>query len=210
MACRRRFRSPGLQALYDRFVGDDPERIASYERALKEDRMEIEERKALEAAGFRFGDAAEFLGLTEEERTSVDDAVARARVERAALRNEELDELIDRPEGPEEWGTEPGWSADLDRLRDGVQVHDAFESKASYNLDDPPGMVAVLEGFASRSPGRFIGQAVRIVTGSGTPIRATIDDARDHGTTISFFFKGLSKRDVPIGSIVSLEDRPGR
>jgi ribosome-binding protein aMBF1 (putative translation factor) len=27
-------RSPGLQALHDRFIGDDPERIASYEQAL--------------------------------------------------------------------------------------------------------------------------------------------------------------------------------
>jgi hypothetical protein len=93
-----------------------------------------------------------------------------------------------------------------DRLRDGVQVHDAFDSKASYNLDYPPGVVAVLDGFAYRGPGRFIGKTVRIVTAGGPPILATIDDARDHGTTISFFFKGLSTRDVPIGSIVSLED----
>jgi hypothetical protein len=93
-----------------------------------------------------------------------------------------------------------------DRLRDGVRVHDAFDSKTSYNLDGPPGVVAVLDGFAYRGPGRFIGKAVRIDAGAGDSIRATIDDARDHGTTISFFFKGLSKRDVPIGSIVSLED----
>jgi hypothetical protein len=93
-----------------------------------------------------------------------------------------------------------------DRLRDGIRVHDAFDSKALYNPDDPPGVVAVLDGFAYRGPGRFVGRAVRIDTGAGDPIRATIDDARDHGTTISFFFKGLSKRDVPIGSIVSLED----
>src|SRR4051794_27413855 len=29
-----RFKSAGLQYLYDRFVGDDPERVASYERAV--------------------------------------------------------------------------------------------------------------------------------------------------------------------------------
>lgn len=32
--------SPGLQALHDRFVGDDPERIASYERALADAQVE--------------------------------------------------------------------------------------------------------------------------------------------------------------------------
>jgi ribosome-binding protein aMBF1 (putative translation factor) len=31
---RSRPRSPALGALYDRFVGDDPERVASYQRAL--------------------------------------------------------------------------------------------------------------------------------------------------------------------------------
>lgn len=211
MARKRRFRSPALQALYDRFIGDDPERVASYERALEEDRAEIEKRKALEAAGFRFGDAAEFLGLTEDERARVEEAAARARIERTALRNEELDELIDRPEGPEEWGTEPGWSDLLDRdpiekLRDGVRVRDAFEVKASHGLDSPPGVVAVLDGFAYPDPRRFIGKAIRIDAGAGELIRAPITDARDHGATISFFFKGLSTRDVPVGSILSLED----
>jgi hypothetical protein len=41
---------------------------------------------------------------------SADDAAARAEVERMALRNEELDELIDRYPVPAEWGKEPGWS----------------------------------------------------------------------------------------------------
>src|SRR5690348_453723 len=34
---------------------------------------------------------------------------ARAEVERTALRNEELDELIDQYPVPAEWGNEPGW-----------------------------------------------------------------------------------------------------
>ena len=40
--------------------------------------MDSEKRKALEAAGWRFGDAADFLGLTEEERQLLD-----ARIEAA-------------------------------------------------------------------------------------------------------------------------------
>jgi hypothetical protein len=39
-----------------------------------------------------------------------DEAVARAEVERSAIRNEELDALIDRYPVPVEWGDEPGWS----------------------------------------------------------------------------------------------------
>ena len=31
---QRRFQSAGLQSLHDRFVGDDPERVASLERAI--------------------------------------------------------------------------------------------------------------------------------------------------------------------------------
>lgn len=52
------------------------------------------------------------LSLFEAKRAGdvdLDDA-ARAEVERTALRNEELDELIDRYPVPAKWGEEPGWS----------------------------------------------------------------------------------------------------
>jgi hypothetical protein len=39
-----------------------------------------------------------------------EDAAARANVEKTALGNAELDELIDRYPVPAEWGDEPGWS----------------------------------------------------------------------------------------------------
>jgi hypothetical protein len=42
--------------------------------------------------------------------SDIDDAAARAEVERTALSNEELDALIDRYPVPIEWGEEPGWS----------------------------------------------------------------------------------------------------
>jgi hypothetical protein len=51
-----------------------------------------------------------------------------------------------------------------------------------------------------------VGKSVKIVAGSNNGIRATINDARDHATTISFFFEGLTERDVPIGALVFLED----
>jgi len=42
-------------------------------------------------------------------RNQGNEAAARAEVERTALRNEELDELVDRYPVPAEWGNEPGW-----------------------------------------------------------------------------------------------------
>jgi predicted XRE-type DNA-binding protein len=34
LMAKERFESPGLRALHERYVGDDPERIASFERAV--------------------------------------------------------------------------------------------------------------------------------------------------------------------------------
>jgi hypothetical protein len=47
-----------------------------------------------------------------EFKTSDDtaDAADRAQVEKTALRNEDLDELVDRYPVPAEWGDESGWS----------------------------------------------------------------------------------------------------
>ncbi len=39
-----------------------------------------------------------------------DDAAVRAEIEKTALRNQELDELIGRYPAPAEWGNDPGWS----------------------------------------------------------------------------------------------------
>ena len=51
--------------------------------------MDSEKRKALEAAGWRFGDAADFLGMTDEERQLLDarvEAALAVRRQRQALR----------------------------------------------------------------------------------------------------------------------------
>ncbi len=51
--------------------------------------MEPEKQKALEAAGWRFGDAADFLGMNDEERQLLDARVATAhavRQQRKALK----------------------------------------------------------------------------------------------------------------------------
>src|SRR5205823_5376081 len=51
--------------------------------------MDSEKRKALEAAGWRFGDAADFLGMTDEERQLLDarvEAALAVRRQRQALK----------------------------------------------------------------------------------------------------------------------------
>ena len=52
--------------------------------------MDMHKRKALEAAGFRFGDAADFLELTEEERRLVE---LRVKLAQAIRRRREQSEL---------------------------------------------------------------------------------------------------------------------
>jgi ribosome-binding protein aMBF1 (putative translation factor) len=44
--------------------------------------MDAEKRKALEAAGWKFGDAADFLGMTDDERRLLDARVKMARAVR--------------------------------------------------------------------------------------------------------------------------------
>ena len=50
------------------------------------------------------------LVIEPKEANQADEAVARAEIERKALRNDELDELIDRYPVPAEWGNDPEWS----------------------------------------------------------------------------------------------------
>ena len=55
--------------------------------------MELTKRKALEAAGFRFGDAEDFLGLSDEERQLVE---LRLAVSRAVRRLREAQQLTQK------------------------------------------------------------------------------------------------------------------
>lgn len=69
-----RVRSPGLQALIDRHIGDDPERIASYERA----RANAEVAQAIydlrTAAGLSQRALAERVGTTASVICRLEDA----------------------------------------------------------------------------------------------------------------------------------------
>ncbi len=87
----------------------------------------------------------------------------------------------------------------------GVRVHDAFDLKASYGLNHDPGVVLVLDSFVVEAPRSLIGKHLRVRPPTGSDRCVTVDDVKDHGTTISLFIKNLTSRDVPIGSILDLE-----
>lgn len=86
-----------------------------------------------------------------------------------------------------------------------MRVLDAFEAKPSYGPGVESGVVAVLDDFSYRDAETLVGMGVTIAIPSRDEIRATIADTRDHGATISLFFMGLTRQDVPIGSTIRLE-----
>jgi len=80
-------------------------------------------------------------------RNQADEATARAEVGRTALRNEELDELIDRYPVPAEWGNEPGWS---DAPGDHFGCPKALRAGGQCRRSDPVfGLRNVREAFRS-------------------------------------------------------------
>ncbi len=87
-----------------------------------------------------------------------------------------------------------------------VGIIDTIEMKESLRIPHAPGVVAVLDSFAATELERFVGRAVRLLTPTGGSTPARVDGVRDHGTTISFFFRGLTRRDIPEGSWVEFDD----
>ena len=57
-------RSPGLQALHDRYIGDDPERIASFERALADANIATSIYELRTEAGLSQRELAALVGTT--------------------------------------------------------------------------------------------------------------------------------------------------
>lgn len=86
-----------------------------------------------------------------------------------------------------------------------VAIVDTIEMKSSLGIAHAPGVVAVLDSFAPPDPTAFVGLQVRIRTADGRERCARVEAVRDHGTTISFFFRGLNRADVPIGARLAFE-----
>jgi hypothetical protein len=86
----------------------------------------------------------------------------------------------------------------------GVGIIDTIEMKESLGIAHAPGIVVVLDSFPSADPQAFVGRDVRLLIPGGGELAARVDAVRDHGTTISFYFPGLTKADIPAGSRLEL------
>lgn len=69
-----RFKSRGLQYLYDRFIGDDPERVASYEKALANARAAQAIYDLRTEAGLTQAELASRVGTTASVISRLEDA----------------------------------------------------------------------------------------------------------------------------------------
>ena len=88
----------------------------------------------------------------------------------------------------------------------GIGIIDTIEMKESLRIAHAPGVVAVLDAFPAAEPAAFVGQTVRLRTPAGHSLPARVEAVRDHGATISFFFRGLTREDIPVGSRVEFDD----
>lgn len=87
----------------------------------------------------------------------------------------------------------------------GVGVIDSIEMKLSLGIAHAPGLVAVLDGFPSPDPQKYVDRPVLIRVAGSEPRFAKVGAVRDHGATISFFFQNLTKADVPVGSRIEFD-----
>ena len=77
--------------------------------------------------------------------------------------------------------------------------------KPEFGIAHAPGVVAVLDAFQPPNPDAFVGRVVRLRRPDGPSRAATIEAVRDHGATVSLFFRGLTGDDLPAGSIVEFD-----
>lgn len=87
----------------------------------------------------------------------------------------------------------------------GIRVIDTIDMKESYGVAHAPGVVAVLDSYRPADPQGFIGRVVQIRPPSGRSFAARVEGVRDHAETISFFFKGLTVGEIPVGSSVEFD-----
>lgn len=87
----------------------------------------------------------------------------------------------------------------------GVGIIDVIEMKESLRVGHAPGVVAVLDAFPAEDARAFLGRSVRLRAPSGRAVAAKVEGIRDHGTTISLFFRGLTPADLPAGSRIEFD-----
>lgn len=83
-----------------------------------------------------------------------------------------------------------------------VEVKDSFEIKHDApGSSHSAGVVAVFKPVRGK-PIPDIGVAVELHRPNADVIDVTVDEIKDHGPLKSFFFRGLTKDAVPVGSIL--------
>ena len=87
-----------------------------------------------------------------------------------------------------------------------VPVIDVIEMKTGRGLDHAPGVVAVLDSDPAAAPDAYVGRVATIRHADGRVITAEVEATRSYRVTISFFFRGLTPADVPIGCGISIDE----
>lgn len=100
--------------------------------------------------------------------------------------------------------SDPSHLARRDEVLPAQVVRDLVEVRSSYGLDYPAGLGVILDSCPMDDPATLVGRSACIRVRGHEPRLVRIADVRDHLTTISLFFQGLTAADVPIGSTVSV------
>jgi hypothetical protein len=85
-------------------------------------------------------------------------------------------------------------------------VKDTFEIKAEHNTGHEPGLVVVLDRMLMAPPGYLTGKHAILESTLGEIHVARIDEAKEHGTVNSLFFRNLKMDAVYVGSPVRIQD----
>lgn len=83
-------------------------------------------------------------------------------------------------------------------------VFDLIEMRESAGHRYAPGVVVILDHLRPDDPNAYIGKHVHITNPSGQTFDAKVEAVRDHRASISFFLRGLTRTDVPIGSRIEI------
>ncbi|HUB26595.1 MAG TPA: hypothetical protein VL992_14310 [Tepidisphaeraceae bacterium] len=88
-----------------------------------------------------------------------------------------------------------------------VQIIDSFEIKAGMpELKHAPGLVVVFDASGCGAAVPKAGDRVRAARRGGTGIELVIGEVKRHGSGRSFFFEGLNRKDLPVGSSLTWPD----
>ncbi len=82
-------------------------------------------------------------------------------------------------------------------------VKDVIENRGRFSKVPPPGLVVIFEWPSSRGWLPLAGDQVELAAEGREPVTRPTHDLKDHGPSVSLYFIGLTRADVPIGSKVT-------